>query len=310
MKALAITDFGAEPTLHDLPTPEPAEGEVLVRVRASSLNGMDQAIASGGIKHFGAPYAFPIVLGRDAAGTVEAVGAGVAGFAPGDEVFGTLSKFSFGLDGTFAELVALSAGNLARRPAGLPVEAAGALGLAGTAALQSVDAIAPAAGETVLVSGASGGVGSFAVQLAKARGARVIATARGDEVAFVRGLGADETVDYTGDVAAQVRALAPEGVEAVVHAAGAGGALADLLARGGRIASTLGFGPDQLAGRDATATAVMANPTTETLERLASAVASGALRVPVETTYPLAEAGRALADFRAGKRGKIAVAVA
>ena len=310
MKALAITDFGAEPTLHDLPAPDPAEGEVLVRVRASSVNGLDQAIASGGIKHMGAPYEFPIVLGRDAAGTVEAVGAGVTAFAPGDEVFGVLFKFTFGQGGTFAERVALAAGNLAKRPAGLPVETAGALGLAGTAALQSVDAIAPAAGETVLVSGASGGVGSFAVQFAKARGARVIATAHGDEVAFVRGLGADETVDYTGDVAAQVRALAPNGVDAVVHAAGDGSALADLLAPGGRIASTVGFGPDQLAGRNATATAVMATPTTETLERLASAVASGALRVPVETTYPLAEAGRALADFRAGKRGKIAIAVA
>src|SRR5215203_5246547 len=208
MKAFVLPDFDRQPTVADLPTPEPGPDQVLVRVRAGSVNGIDLSIASGRLQGMLA-YDFPVVLGKDFAGTVEAVGSGVTGFAAGDRVFGVVSDPSPLSSRSFAEYLAVPAGpNLTRIPEGVDVAAAGVLGLAGSAALQAVDAIAPTAGETVLVSGATGGVGAYAVQLVVAWGATVIATSKpGGDVDFVRDLGASHSVDYTGDVAAQVRAI-------------------------------------------------------------------------------------------------------
>jgi NADPH2:quinone reductase len=170
--------------------------------------------------------------------------------------------------------------------------------------------VAPSAGETVLISGATGGVGAFAVQLGAACGAVVVATASpGAEAEFVRDLGAAHVVDYRDDLPAQVRDIRPGGVDAVIHLAGDGPALADLLAPGGRFASTLGVGPDQLVGRDVRATAVFANPDAARLDRLAADVVAGRLRVPIQRTYQLDELGQAMADFAAGTRGKLAVSV-
>lgn len=309
MRAIVIEDFGATPTVADLPAPKPEAGEVLVRVRASSINGFDVATAAGMLKGM-MEHRFPVVLGKDFAGTVEAVGDGVTGFAAGDEVFGVVMKPFLG-DGGLGEYVTVPEGfGLALTPGELDRAAAGALGLAGTAALNAVDAVAPVQGHTVLVAGASGGVGAYAVQLAAARGATVIATAKpGQEEAFVRDLGAAHTVDYTGDVTAQARVIVPDGVHAVLHFAGDGAALAGLLAAGGRIASTLGFGPDALARPDATATAIMASPDRPTLDWLAAEAVAGRLRVPVTRTYALAEVPQALADFGAGAVGKLAIAI-
>jgi NADPH:quinone reductase-like Zn-dependent oxidoreductase len=309
MRAITIQDFGVAPALTELPDPKPEPGEVLVRVRASSVNGFDAMAAAGALKGM-MEHRFPVVLGKDFAGTVEAIGEGVTRFAVGEPVFGVVMKPFLG-DGGLGEYVTVSEGfGLTRIPDGLDHAAAGALGLAGTAALNSVDAIAPAAGETVLVSGASGGVGAYATQLAAARGATVIATARpGPEADFVRDLGAAHTVDYTADLTAQVRAIAPGGVQGALHFAGDGATLAELLAAGGRLASTLGFGPDALTRPDATATAVMASPDQPTLDRLAAEAAADRLRVPVTRTYRLAEVPAALADFGAGAVGKLAITV-
>ena len=309
MRAVAIDDFGAAPALRDLPKPEPGPGEVLVRIRASSINGFDLAVAGGMLKGM-MEHRFPVVLGKDFAGTVEAIGEGVTRFAVGDQVFGVVMKPELG-DGAFGEYVAVGEGfGITHIPAGLDVAGAGALGLAGTAALMSVNAVDPAAGETVLVCGATGGVGAHVVQVAAARGAEVIATARpGEEADLVRGLGAAHTVDYTGDVPDAVRSVRSEGVHAVVHLAGDGLQLAELLVDGGRIASTLGLGPDQLADRDVTATAVIATPDAATLDRLAADVAAGRLRVPITRTYQLAEVPKALADFAGGTLGKLAVTI-
>jgi NADPH:quinone reductase-like Zn-dependent oxidoreductase len=255
-------------------------------------------------------YRFPVVLGKDYAGTIAAVETDATRFAVGDPVFGVVMKAYLG-DGAFGEYVAVPEGyTITRIPAGLDLNSAGALGLAGAAALNAVEAVGPSAGEIVLISGATGGVGAFAVQLAAARGATVIGTAKpGEDTAFVRGLGATHVVDHTGDLAAHVRAIHPGGVDAVIHLAGDGPALADLLAPGGRFASTLGVGPDQLVERDVRATAVFANPDAATLDRLADEVAAGRLRVPIQRTYRLDELGQAMADFAAGTRGKLAVSV-
>jgi len=303
MRAIAIHDFGAAPTLTDLPEPKPGPGEVLVRVRASSLNGFDAAVAAGMLKGM-MEHRFPVGLGKDFAGTVEAVGDGASRFAVGDTVFGVVMKPVLG-DGAFGEYLAVGEQYaITRVPDGLDLATAGALGLAGTAALNAVDAVALRAGETVLICGATGGVGAIAIQYAAAAGARVIATARpGKEADFVRELGAEHVVDHTGDLAAQVRAIAPDGVPAAVHLAGDGAQVAELLAPDGRLASTLGLGPDQHPA----ATAIMANPDPATLDRLAADAVAGRLRVPITRSYGLTDVPKALADFSAGTLGKLAV---
>jgi NADPH:quinone reductase-like Zn-dependent oxidoreductase len=305
MRAIAVTDFGTPPVLTELPKPEPGPGEVLVRNRASSINGFDLAVAGGMLKGM-MEHRFPVVLGKDFAGVVETLGEKAARFAVGDEVLGVVMKPFLG-DGGLGEYVAVGElHGIARVPAGLDLRAAGALGLAGTAARDAIDALAPAAGELVLISGATGGVGAIALQYAVAAGAEVIATALpGAEEELVRGLGAVHVVDYTGDLDAQVRAIAPRGVAAVMHLAGDGDRLAGLLADGGRIASTMGYGPD----RNAAAVAVLADPAAGTLERLAADAASGALRVPITRTYPLEETPRALADFGAAHHGKLGITI-
>ncbi|MGW1031235.1 NADP-dependent oxidoreductase [Streptomyces antibioticus] len=308
MRAVTIDDFGATPAVTEVTRPEPGPGEVLVKVHASSLNGFDGAVIYGVFKDM-LEHKFPVTLGKDFAGTVEAVGEGVTR-AVGDRVFGVVMKPVVS-DGAFAEYVVVAEGyGIAAVPAGLDLERAGALGLAGSAAVGAVDAIAPGAGDTVLVVGATGGVGAYAVQLAVAAGATVVATAKpGDETEFVRGLGAAHVVDHTGDLAAQVRALAPEGVTGVVHLAGDPAPLVELLADGGRFASTLGFGPEQAGRTGVTVTSVMADPAPATLDRLAGAAASGALRVPIARTFPLESVAEAVGAFGAGTIGKIAVSV-
>ncbi|GLI00532.1 NADP-dependent oxidoreductase [Phytohabitans aurantiacus] len=306
MRAVVIAEQGANPALSEVPTPQPAAGEVLVRVQASSVNGFDTAVAAGYLAGT-MEHRFPVVLGKDFAGTVAAVGDGVTRFAAGQPVFGVVMKPFLG-DGGFGEYVTVSDQiGITALPAGIGPATAGALGLAGTAALDSLAAVAPEPGQTVLVSGATGGVGAIAIQYAAAAGARVIATARpGTETEFVRGLGATEVVDHTGDVSAQVRAISPDGVNAVLHLAGDGPALAGLLAEKGRLASTLGFGADQHPA----ATFVYANPSADTLDRLAADVAAGRLTVPVARAYPLAEVPTAFGDFAGGTLGKIAITVA
>ncbi|MGV9306540.1 NADP-dependent oxidoreductase [Nonomuraea sp. NPDC003727] len=305
MRAVAFSGFGAAPALTELPTPEPGPGEVLVRVRAASVNGFDLGVLGGLLKGV-YEYEFPVVLGKDFAGSVAAVGAGVSGLAVGDEVFGVVMRPTLG-QGGFAEYVVVGEQyGISRIPDGLDHARAGALGLAGTAALNAVDAVAPAPGESVLISGATGGVGAYAVQLAASRGATVIATARpGAQAAFVTALGARYVVD-PDDLRAQVEAVAPGGVQAALHLAGDGAAVAGLLVPGGRLASTLHFVPD---GEDVKATAIMADPSPATLAFLAAEVVAGRLRVPLARAYDLADGAQAVADFTGGTVGKIAVTV-
>jgi len=308
MKAIATTDFGAPVTLVEISTPEPGEGEILVRVASSSINGFDLSVASGRLKGM-MEHRFPVVLGKDFAGTVESTGAGVDGFAEGDTVVGVVMKPELG-DGSFGERVATPAAFAAKVPDGVDAATAGALGLAGTAAHDAVEAVELQQGETVLVSGATGGVGIIAVQLLKARGAYVIATAStDDEIAFVRDHGADVVVDYREDVAAAVRENHPRGVDTVLHFAGDGAVLATLLGPGGRMASTLGLTPEQLGRGDVALASIMANPVTATLAKLADAAAAGIIRVPVTRTYGLEDVPQGLADFAAGTLGKLAVRV-
>ncbi|MFI6602225.1 NADP-dependent oxidoreductase [Nonomuraea sp. NPDC050536] len=305
MRAVTFEAFGQPLAVTEQAVPVPGPGEVLVKVSASSVNGFDLASHAGMLQ--GAyEYEFPVTMGKDFAGVVAEVGPEVTEFAPGDEVFGVVARPTLG-QGGFAEYVAVPAAyGIAKIPAGLDHARAGALGLAGTAALNSVDAVAPAAGEIVLVSGATGGVGSIAIQLLVARGVTVVATARaGAEAEFVTGLGATHVVDHA-DLEAQVRAVAPAGVDAALHLAGDGAAVAGLLVPGGRFTSTIHFVPDVPGIK---ATTIMSDPNQDTLGRLATEAAAGRLKVALATVYDLTEAPKAVADFTTGTLGKLGVRI-
>jgi len=314
MRALTLPGFGEPLSLDELAVPEPGPGQVRVRVKAAGLNAFDNAVA-GGMMQGVVEYAFPVVIGRDAAGVVDAVGEDVTEVAVGDEVLGHVLLGSPLREGTLAEYALLPAGAVAAKPEGVDFVSAAALPLAGAAAYAAVDAVQPQPGAAVLIVGATGGVGSYAIQLAVARGATVIATGLPEDAERLRGLGATEVVDYREPLEAQVRSLVPDGVHGLIdvvnYDAGALGAVTALVRDGGRVSSTMGAADaDALAARKITATNVMAAPVRELLAELADQVASGALKVDVEQILPLQDATQGLDALAGGKaRGKIVVKI-
>jgi len=213
MKAAFIEQTGGPENIiyGDLPDPSPVAGEVLVRVGAASVNPIDTYVRGGLVA---AELPVPFVVGSDFAGTVEAVGEGVTHWQPGDNVWGA-NQGGHGRQGTAAELTCVGAEWLYATPEGISDEEAAAIALVGiTAHIGLVLKAAVQEGETVFVNGGAGGVGSMVVQIAKANGARVIATAGSDaRVVKAAELGADEVINYqTEDVATRVKALAPQGV--------------------------------------------------------------------------------------------------
>jgi NADPH2:quinone reductase len=310
MRAVAFTEFGSAPEVLELDPPQPDEGELRVRLHAASVNGFDLAVAGGYLNGM-MEHRFPVVLGKDFAGTVDAIGPGVTEFVVGDRVFGVVTKPHLG-DGSFGEYVTVPAAvGIARLPESVGFTEAAALGLAGTAALATVDGAKIEPGHTVLVVGATGGVGNQVVQLAANAGAKVIATAHTDEEkALVQKLGAVEVVDHTADVTATVRESYPDGVDAVVHLAGDGAELVSLVRDGGRFVSTLVSAPDQLPSSDVKVVPVYANPTADTLSRLAEHQATGTTRVTIQRVYGLDDAPAALSDFARGTLGKLVITTA
>jgi NADPH:quinone reductase-like Zn-dependent oxidoreductase len=311
MKAMVIHEFGGRDVLKytDLPTPEPGEGEVLVRVRAAGVNPVDWKIRAGYLKDF-LPHKFPIILGWDLAGIVEKVGYSARRFKPGDEVYAYCRR-PIVQHGTYAEYVAIPESYLALRPRAISFEEAASIPLAALTAYQSVyDAVRLTAGESILILGASGGVGSFAAQLGKVVGARVIALASQKNHAYLKELGAADTVDYaSGDFRAAVKSLAPQGVDVVFDCFGAE-ALAkgyDCLRRGGRAVSILVREGKELADRaGATHHYVFVEPNVVELDHVRSLVDSAMLRSHLSGVYPLAEAAKAHEAMETGHtRGKI-----
>lgn len=308
MKAYGITARDTQPEMQNLSRPEPASGEVLVDVEAASVNGFDLAVAAGYVWDM-LPHEFPVVLGRDLVGTVSAVGDRVDQVRVGDLVAGVVPGMDLGpRSGTFAESVALPATAVTRVPDGLEAADAAVIGLAGTAAHDALGALDVLPGQTVLVSGATGGVGSVAVQLAAAAGLTVIATARpGQEDDYVRSLGAAHTVDYTGDVVAAVRDIAPDGVDQALHLAGDAAVIGQALRPGGVVATTLGATAEQVGREDVTVAGVMAAATPEKLATLLDHVAARRLRVNIEARVPLDSAQDAFGLFADGTLGKVLI---
>jgi NADPH:quinone reductase-like Zn-dependent oxidoreductase len=323
VKAIVQDVYGSADVLElrEIARPEPRDGEVLIRVRAA---GVDQ-----GVWHLmtGLPYLVRLfgyglkkpkvpVRGRELAGVVEAVGRGAARIAPGDEVFGTC-------DGSFAEYACAKEDKVARKPAGLSFEEAAAAPISGVTALQAVrDAGQVTVGQKVLILGAGGGVGSFAVQLAKAFGAEVTGVCSTGKVELVRSLGADAVIDYTTTEIAGVgklydvildtagnrplsllrRLLFPKGTLVIIGGE-SGGKLTGGFQRslGAPLASL--FARRKFKG-------LVAKETHLDLEALASLMEAGSVRPAVDKVFPLAEAPAAIRYLREGRaRGKVVVRI-
>ncbi|MER7661609.1 NADP-dependent oxidoreductase [Streptomyces sp. NPDC096193] len=311
MKALVAPDYVPldQVTVTDHPTPTPGPDQVLIKVEAASLNPLDLMLITGAAKE-NFPAEHPLVVGMDAAGTVVEVGENVTLYSAGDPVL----AFTGGSAGAVAEYTMASPGPmLARRPGGLDSLHAAAIPESGLTAVNLLRAVRPTADESVLVVGATGGIGMFAVQFAHAIGARVIATSTAEDVEYLRGLGADDTVDYKRtDVVEEVLRLAPDGVDVVIDLVNSGEGLASTaraVRPGGRLVSPL-YGPADL-GRDVESVYIgsfQAQP--GELDDLAARAADGRLRVEIGARYPFANAPQAVKDFATKHiRGKVVVTI-
>ncbi|MFC9842587.1 NADP-dependent oxidoreductase [Streptomyces sp. NPDC060223] len=291
MHAIVQSAFGGpEELIHqETDVPEPGPGEVLLRVAGAGVNPGDTVLRSGRVPEL---VTLPWTPGNDVAGVVERLGDGVTRFVPGDEVYGLLPVSR---RGAYAEYTAAPAAALAPRPKNVDLVHAGAVPLVAFTAWQALVVLARVRpGDRVLIHAAAGGVGHVAVQLAKELGAHVIGTARAANHEFLRGLGADELIDYT---ATDFRtAVAP--VDTVLDLVGGsyGPLSLDVLRPGGLlIGASIDPGTDeaQAAARGLRYVWVTAEPSGEVLERVTELIEAGRLRVTVQRTYPLAEAAAA-----------------
>jgi NADPH2:quinone reductase len=297
MNAAALEKFGPPDVLglSTLPVPLPGPGEVLIELHAAGVGSWDAAERDGTWKPFGRAR-FPLVLGTDGAGIVAARGPHVRRFAVGDRVW--VSDYKNPKGGSYAEYEAVNVENVGLMPRRLDFPEAAAGLTTGLTALQGIDdALRIHKGETVLIFGATGGVGTLAVQFAKRKHARVIATATGaDAAALARKLGADGVFDARRtDAVERLKALAPEGIDAVLALAG-GDVLEDcldLVKRGGRIAWPNGIWPEPKKRRTVRMSSYNAETGTHAFERLERAIIEARLKVPIAAEFSLAEAAKA-----------------
>lgn len=286
-------------TYGDLPDPVAGAGEVLIDVHAASLNRADKSVRSGAIK---AP-AFPCILGRDFSGTVAALGAGVTDLKVGDAVFGVLEG---GREGTYCEKLTIKSSIVTIKPADLSHAEAASLALSGLTSIASIeDTLKLQRGETILINGGAGSVGGYAIQLAKHLGAKVITTARGDSLDYVRSLGADEAIDYKAqDFTKMVSA-----VDAVFDCVGGDVATRSfsVLKPGGRAAFIASGAQAPKPDRDdVTALRPAVGRARAPLERIVVLYQSGAVKPLPIKIYRLDQAADAHRDSEAGNfRGKL-----
>jgi len=314
LQAYAIDAFGEQGSIRELPLPEPEEGRLRLRVAVAGLNPFDAAVLQGYLQGR-MEHRFPLIPGMDAAGTVDALGDGVEGFALGDRVLGSVGKPFLGA-GTVAEFVNVSAGAVTHAPLSMDDEVAAALPTAGVTALVIADALALSEGQTVVAVGATGGVGGYFVQLAAQRGASVVAVCRAENADYARTLGAADVIDYTaGDVVDAVRSGYPDGIDAVADMHGDAEEivkLSALIPKGGHLASAVGAADvEALAARGIEAANVNGLVTTARLETLLDLIAAGKVVAPEIHTEALADAAEALATIGSSHvRGKIVVRIA
>jgi NADPH:quinone reductase-like Zn-dependent oxidoreductase len=301
MKAIRYHDYGdsAKLSLETVPRPTPKAGELLVRVHYAGVNPVDWKLRSGIYKaHM--PVTFPVTPGREFSGVVEELGEGVSGFKKGQKVFGTTG-------GTYAEYVAVPTSGVAPIPNGLTFEQAASVPLGALTAWHIVEDANLGPGKTVAVIGAAGGVGLFAVQLARAKGAKVFGVASGGNLEFVQSLGA-EAVDYTkGPLSAKIK-----DADVVIDTAG-GEALAGayaLVRKGGLLLTVAGMPSEEKAKELGITAKSSGNRSSEPLARIAEMLAAGTLKVEPGRIFPLAKAAAAQDLSQAGHgRGRILLKV-
>jgi NADPH:quinone reductase-like Zn-dependent oxidoreductase len=286
----------------DVPAPVPGPGQLLIRVKDAGINPGEAKIREG-LLHERWPATFPSGQGSDLAGIVEQVGEGVDGWAAGDEVIGFTDNRA-----SQAELVVVEAEDVTARPAGVPWPVAGALFVAGTTAYAAVRAVSASSGDTVVVAGAAGGVGSITVQLAILAGATVIGLASKGNHAWLKGLGVVPVSYGDGDgdgVAERIVAAASGGVDALIDLAGGYVQLAlDLGVEPERVDTIVDFGAGEKYGVKTEGTAAAANA--GVLAELAKLIDDGRLDVPIARVYPLEQVREAFRELEQGHtRGKI-----
>ncbi|MBO2454738.1 NADP-dependent oxidoreductase [Actinomadura barringtoniae] len=308
MRAVIVRAFGGPDVLehHDVPTPDPGPGQVRIRVQAAAVNPVDAATRTGDLTRAGLmAERSPIGIGWDAAGTIDATGPGVTAFAAGDAVIGLRDRLDVPL-GAYAQHLVLDAAAVAPAPAGVPPEQAATLPLNALTAWQSLDTLDLPEGATLLVTGAAGALGAYAVELAAQRGLRVAATAAAADEAFVRGLGATWFVPRTtSDLPADVRAHVPGGVDGALDAAVIGArALEAVRNRGAFVAVVGGGAPFPLRGTRVTNVWISADG--DQLTQISELAASGRLTMRVADVLPLKDAAHAHQRLQeGGLRGRL-----
>ncbi len=310
MKAAFYEEFGGTDKIKvgELDIPELKEGEVLVRVKAAAVNPVDNAVLAGWLSSF-LPVHFPAILGWDMAGVVEDRGFSARRFRVGDEVY-AYARRPVVQHGTFAEYIVLPESYLAHKPRNLSFEEAAGIPLVGLTAYQSMfDAGNLQPGQSVLILGASGGIGTLGIQLAKNAGATVIGVASQRNHAFMQELGADHTIDYNGtDVGQAVQEIFPEGVDLIFDAASGETLQQSLkaLKPNGTLVSILNRGEDLDKGLHFHY--VFVEPNAAELEILREQAEAGKLKVHVSETYRLDQAAEALNQIATHHtKGKIVV---
>jgi NADPH:quinone reductase len=305
MRAAAIDRAGGPEvlTIHTLPVPEVGADEILIAVHTAGVAVWDADIRQR-LMYASKPH-FPFVMGSDGAGLVAAVGPAVTRFKVGEAVYGYCWDNPKG--GFYAEYTAVPSSCVARLPKGVTLDNAGALGASGMTALQGIDgALRVQPGEKLIIHGASGAVGTLAIQFAKLRGAKVLATASGDDgMALVRRLGADAAVDgRRGDIAAAAHSFAPQGADTVLALAAGDGLqrCIDALRPEGRVAFPHGIAPEPKprAGITIVPYDAIEGPQEAGLARLTEAIEARRFEIPIAAEYSLADAAKAHERLAAG----------
>jgi NADPH:quinone reductase-like Zn-dependent oxidoreductase len=314
MRAAAIDGFGGDLSklsLHQLPIPEVSDDEILIKVESAGVGVWDPFEMEGGFaKLMGTTPKFPYVPGSDGAGTVEEVGKEVNGIKKGDRVYALALANPKG--GFYAEYIVVKARDASAIPKGLSVEQAGVFPVDAVTAMCGLEeTLHLKQGETVLIFGASGGIGHLAVQLAKRMGARVFAVASGaDGVELVKRIGADVVVDgRQGDVLAEARKFAPGGIDCALVTAGGKAAekVIEAVKDGGRVAYPNGVEPAPKGRPGISATAYDGRPSPELIRKINGLVEQGAFEVHVARTFSLEQAGEALRALEGHYLGKLAL---
>lgn len=313
MKAVAVSKFGALPQVMELPKPVPRDGMLLIRVAAAGINPFDWKLIDGildGKMH----HQFPLIMGVDGAGVVEAIGDGVTRFKVGDHIYGQFLHAPVG-EGAFAEYAIVpEKAAIALAPEEISLIEAAAVPTAGMTALQLLETLELKAGQTLLIIGATGGVGSFASQLAKQQGIHVIATVSDETAAYrMLKLGATETINYKeAPIAAQISTLYPHGVNGLIDLvsdAATFNAMSGLVKSGGAALTTLfTANSQQLSQKNIRGGNFETKGSTASLDKLTAIINTGKLRIPVENKISLAEVPAAIAASRTGKgKGKTVI---